>query len=285
MALVIAAAFFMAVLFLLFKVFAHRHVPLLPAIVVNYVVAFICGSMVAPPWEAGDLSALWVPAAALGFLFVTLFMLTGLSTQRAGVAATTVASKMSLVLTVLFAVMVYGDRPGLPGWIGIALALVGVVLTAPRSGSTEGARNALLLPLVLFLGNAAIDILINWTQRTHLTPATEPVFPTLAFAFAGGIGVLWVLVTPQRDGFRRTSAWIGGAALGAMNYVALYFLVKALAGSGLAPSAVYPLINIGVILFGTAMSAVLFRERPMRIQLLGIACSVLALLAILYSAQ
>ena len=38
-------------------------------------------------------------------LFITIFYMTGVSTQRAGVAATSVASKMSLVLTVAVAVL------------------------------------------------------------------------------------------------------------------------------------------------------------------------------------
>lgn len=284
MALVIAAAFFMAVLFLLFKVFERRNVPLLPAIVVNYFVACACGSIVAPPWQAGDLTSLWLPAAALGFLFISIFYLTGLSTQRAGVAVTTVASKMSLVLTVLFAVAFYGDRPGPLGWTGIALALVGVVLTSPR-GTHRTTRAVMLLPIALFLGNAAIDILINWTQRTHLTATTEAVFPTLAFSFAGGMGLLSIMATKDRRAFRVPATWIGGAVLGVANYTALYFLVKALANSGLAPSAVYPLINIAVILFGTGLSILLFRERPARMQYVGITCAVLALVLIIMATR
>ncbi|MFT3885531.1 MAG: DMT family transporter [Flavobacteriales bacterium] len=284
MALVIAAAFFMAVLFFLFKVFERRNVPLLPAIVVNYFVASTCGSIVAPPWQAGDLSPLWMPAAALGFLFITIFYLTGLSTQRAGVAVTTVASKMSLVLTVLFAVAFYGDRPGAFGWAGIILALLGVLLTSSM-GTRAATRGAILLPLVLFFGNSAIDILINWTQRTHLTPATEAVFPTLAFVFAGGIGLLWIMTTKDRTSFQRPAAWAGGAVLGVANYTALYFLVKALANGGLPPSAAYPVINIGVIIFGTGLSIPVFRERPMRMQYVGILCAVIALVLIVMSTR
>lgn len=69
MALVIIAAVFLSLLFLLFKVFDRRRIPLLPAIVVNYVVATVCGSVVAPPWRAGDLSFPAVaPSTLLGVL-------------------------------------------------------------------------------------------------------------------------------------------------------------------------------------------------------------------------
>ena len=282
MALVILAAFFMAVLFLLFKVFELRRVALLPAIVVNYYAAFLCGALVAPPWQAGDLSPLWLPCALLAFLFISIFYLTGLSAQQAGVAATAVASKMSLVLTVLFAVYLYGDRPGLWGWTGIALALVGVVLSSwvPGGRATTGAWG---LPLLLFVGNAVIDITINWVQRARLTEATEAVFPTLVFAGAGLLGTLWVLRGSERKAFAAPSTWIGGMLLGLLNYAALFFVVKALARSGMPSSSVYPLVNIVVILFGTGLSVLLFRERPRPVQLAGIGASVVALGLILYA--
>jgi drug/metabolite transporter (DMT)-like permease len=284
MALVIVAAFFMAVLFLLFKVFENRGVALLPAIVVNYFAAFLCGTIVAPWWQAGDLMPLLWPTLVLGFLFITIFYLTGLSAQRAGVAATAVASKMSLVLTVLFAVYMYGDRPGLWGWTGIVLALAGVVL-ASWQPTRIAVRGAWILPSILFLGNAVIDITINWVQRMHITEATEAVFPTLVFACAGMLGTLWLLRGRDRSAFSLPSTWIGGIVLGIMNYAALYFVVQALAYGGMPSSSVYPLVNIVVILFGTGLSMLLFRERPRAVQYAGITCSVVALGLILFALQ
>lgn len=280
MALVTAAAFFMATLFLLFKVFELRRIPLLPAIVVNYYVACLCGIFVAPPWKAGDLSSLFIPSAVLGFLFISIFYLTGLSAQRVGVAATTVASKMSLVITVLFAVYLYGDTPGIYGWSGIALALLGVAL-ASMVGKGTASSGGWSLPLILFMGNAFIDITINWVQRTQLSAVTEAVFPTMIFACAAVLGSIWILFSKERNAFSTPSVWIGGALLGIMNYTALYFVVQALAYSGMPSSSVYPLINVVVILFGTAASIVLFKERPRPVQYVGIACAMAAMVLLL----
>lgn len=280
MALVIAAAFFTATLFLLFKVFELRRIPLLPAIVVNYYVASLFGIFVAPPWQAGDLSPLLIPSAALGFLFITLFYLTGLSAQRVGVAATTVASKMSLVITVLVAVHLYDDNPGPYGWAGIALALLGVAL-ASMVRNTAAISGGWMLPLILFIGNAFIDVNINWVQRTLLNPSTEAVFPTLAFIVAGTLGTVMVLLSKQRKAFAEPRVWIGGTILGIMNYAALYFVVKALEYSGMQSSSVYPLINVVVILFGTAASIMLFKERPRAVQYAGIACAMAAMFLLL----
>ena len=280
MALVTLAAFFVALLFVLFRAFELRRIPLFPAIVINYVVACAIGMLISRPWEVPSIHALIPASAGMGVLFITVFFLTGLSTQRNGVAPTTVASKMSLVLTVMAAVFLYDDRPGLLGWIGIALAVVGVALASwQESGSGRG--GAWLILLVLFIGNGAVDIAINWVQVHLLGNDNAAVFPTLVFGAAAFLGICWSALRKEIATYRQPRVWIGGAVLGAANYAALYFVVKALADSGMPASSVFPLINIGVILFGTMGSILLFRELVVRRQWQGIVLSIIALCLIL----
>jgi len=283
MVLVILAALFVAALFVLFKSFEVRRIALLPAIVINYFTALCCGLLISKPWAAGDLTLLWTPSFILSFLFISVFYLTGISAQRAGVAPTTVASKMSLVLTVLFSVFVFKEEPGPFGWLGIALALGGVVLsTWSAEGRARG--SAWSLPVLLFFGNAAIDIGINVTQRTRTTPLTEAVFLTIVFGCAGVLGLLWSLKRKEHAAYRDPRTWIAGLILGTVNYGSLYFVVKALANSGLPSSSVFPLMNIGVILFGSAASMLLFKERLKPVHIAGIVVSVVAM-ALIMSAQ
>lgn len=280
MGLVAIAAALMAFLFLLFKIFDRREIPLMPAIAVNYVVALIAGLLFAPPWKAGDLSPLWSAAIGIGVLFVVTFYLTGLSTRRAGVAPTTVASRMSLVLTVAAAVILYNEDPGIAGWFGIACAIAGVALASMVQGPA-GARGAWKLPALIFLGNAIIDISINWMQRMHLTPDNEAVFPTLTFVPAALVSLVVVASRNSLTSLLRSDVLIGGALLGVANYAALLMIVRALAYSGLPSSSVYPLMNVCVILFGTTASIIIFKERLYKLQWAGIALAVVALVSIL----
>ncbi|HQV74002.1 MAG: EamA family transporter [Flavobacteriales bacterium] len=276
MGLVIGAAALQALLYLLFRVFENRRIPLMPGIAVNYVVAMILGLLYAPPWQAGDLSPLWLPSLGIGALFVVVFSLTGLTTQRSGVAASTVASKMSVVLTVLFAVVVHHERPDLFAWLGLAVAMVSVVLVASSAGREEQ-RTRWRLPLALFVGVACIDITINAVQRFVLTPQLEAVFPTLGLGFAGVFAMVHVLSGKDRKALASPSVWLWGGLLGLANYATLLFVVKALAHSGMAASTVFPLVSIFVILFGTAGSVFLFQEKVTTMQRIGIGCAVLAL--------
>ena len=282
MVLVAIAAALMALLFLVFKIFDRRNIPLFPAIAVNYMIASIAGILFAPPWQAEDLSGLWCPAIGIGVLFVVNFQLTGLSAQRAGVAATTVASRMSLVLTVLAAVWLYDERPGTPGWIGIACALASVLFASITRG-TRAIGGAWKLPLLIFLGNAVIDISINWMQRTQLRSETEAVFPTLIFLFSAVAAIAALPVRKESMELRSPGVLIGGAILGLINYASLVMIVKALTHGGFPASSFYPLMNVGVILIGTIASMILFGERLRSLQVMGIALAILALVLILYA--
>ncbi|MBL7962541.1 MAG: DMT family transporter [Flavobacteriales bacterium] len=279
MVLVIAAAAFMAGLFLLFRAFEQWRVDLLPAIVINYFTAALLGMLVAPPWAVDGIGHLLPSTALLGLGFISVFLLTGVSAQRAGVAPTTVASKMSLVLTVAGAVILYHEDPGPWGWAGTVVALFGVAL-ASWSGGTR-MKGAWLLPLLLFIGNAIIDLSIAHIRSTQLTTLTEGVFPGLVFSAAGTYGLLVLLFSKLRRSLREPRTWGAGVLLGLTNYASLHFVVRSLSASGLPVSAVYPLINVLVILIGTFASLFIFQERITGQRWAGIALSVLALIMLL----
>ncbi len=280
MALVLIAALCMALLFAIFKVFDRREIPMLPAIVVNYFTAFAFGAVLTQPWKWGTISPLLPSACLLGVLFISIFYLSAISTQRIGVAVTAVASKMSLVVTVLFAVFAFGDRPPPFGWLGILLALVAVFISSWSPGAQNNKR-AWLLPVLLFFGTAAVDITLNTVQRVQLSPATESLFPTIVFGIAGVLGCTILAATGTIRQLLLPRVLIGGLVLGLINYASLYFIVGALARSGFAASSVFPLMNIGVILFGTAISILAFGERLRRMQWIGIGCALFAMALIL----
>jgi drug/metabolite transporter (DMT)-like permease len=279
MALVLIAALLMAAVFLVLRGIGQKDVPLFPAIVINYLVAFTIGMLHARPWQVDGLSLLWGPAALEGALFIGIFHLMGVSARKVGVAITTVASKMSLAVTVAIAVLVFHEQPGIWGWIGILLGLAGVVLTTRGDGT--GSPRDLWLPVIVFLGGACTDTVINVVQRTRLTPDTEAVFTTFTFGAAAMIGVIAVLFHPQRAALGQARTWIAGTILGIVNYGSIHALVHALAASGMPSTHVFPLLNIATIIIGTGASMLLFRERLRPVQGVGILLCVAALLAIL----
>ncbi len=282
MALVILSSLFNAAVYALFKVFGKRQVALLPAIVVNYLVAFLFGMAWSRPWVS-DLSLLWLPALVEGALFIVLFRLMGLSTQWNGITPTTIAAKMSLALTVIGTVLLFHERPGTLAWAGILLALAGVLLGSWGGRSVPGKRRW-ALP-VIFVASAFTDLLLAVVQRLRLTPLTEAAFTPLIFGFAALIGFCWLAFRRERTALREPRTWVAGGLLGLFNYGSIHCLVLGLSRSGLEASTVFPLANVAVILFGAAASMLLFRETMRPVHWAGIVVSVAALILLIGAAS
>lgn len=281
MGLVALAALCVAGFALLFRFFERFHVPLLPAITINYAVAFACGSIIAPARMASTAHPLLIGASCLGTLFVLIFFVTGLSAQQAGAVRTTIAGRMSLVLTITGAVLLFDERLDLLRSIGIVVALVGLLLTATGPTERGSTRSAWGLPLLLFVCSGVADISVTYVQRTYTTPRTVDGFPTLCFAVSTVVSAVLLVI---RDGPRalfQPRSWIGGIALGVVNYASLLFLVRALNIDGIQASLVFPLMNILAILFATIAGLVVLRERLSAVQWCGIGCCIGAMMVFL----
>ncbi len=280
MALVILAALCVAAFAVIFRYFERYRVPLFPAITINYLVAFLCGLVIHPPWRVGDISLLWTPAAVLGALFVGIFSLQGVSAQQAGAARTTIAGRMSLVLTVLGSVLIFHERLSARTAVGIGAALIGLILTTAK-GKEEGTKRTWLLPFIIFLGCGLADIMVSAAQRVRATSLNEAAFTTMCF---GSAALVSLIVLVARGGARASltpRAWAGGIVLGAVNYASLLFLVLALGQAELPVSSIFPLMNIAAILFATFAAITLFKERLSLRQWIGISCCIAALVLIM----
>ena len=284
MGLVILTALCVAAFAVIFRYFERYDVPLFPAITINYAVAFACGLVLHPPWSVGDISLLWMPSALLGVLFVSIFSLQGLSAQLAGAARTTIAGRMSLVLTVLGIVLLFHERIAVLSIIGIVVALVGLLLTTASSDSEEDKRSW-MLPLLIFLGCGAADIIVNAAQRVRTTSLNEAAFTTMCFGGASSVSAIVLAIRGPRSALMHHRTLIGGIVLGIVNYASLLFLVLALGKGALPASSIFPLMNIAAILFATIAGITLFKERLSVRQSVGIGCCITALVLVMSGAS
>ncbi len=277
---VILAALCVAGFAIIFRVFERQKVALLPAIAINYSVAFFCGLIIAPPWSAVDWTTLLLPASMLGSLFVLIFSLQGISAQKVGAARTTIAGRMSLVLTIAGAVILFNEQ--LNSWtiLGIVLALGGLLLTSVSRIEHQGERSW-LLPLLIFLCCGAADISVTVVQRLYTTSGNASVFPTLCFGASAAVSAILFFFRCEQEALAYRRTWLGGLVLGVVNYASLLFLVLALDAGEHAASVIFPAMNILSILFATAAGLLLFRERLSIQQWCGIGLCIASLALIM----
>lgn len=271
-------------IFMAFRAFSHFKVNTFPAIVTNYAVCVITGSLYTGPQEVIDRldpGAPWFAFAGfLGVIFVSTFFLMARTTQLRGVAVATVASKMSLAIPVVFSLFIFQiSSTPLDAWnyAGIVLAFVAIMMVSkPKEQQSSPALSlkTLALPLAVFLLGGVIDTSLNYANHHWINADIEPVFPILTFGFAFAIGMIVCLVRGIK--FRRVDI-LAGILLGVPNYFSIFLQLKALTAFDNNGAILYPSLNIGIIIGSTLAAVLIFREKLGRINQVGVALAVIVI--------
>lgn len=270
-------------LYVVFKLFKHFKVNTVHAIVINYYIAFGFGFLMsdskltltevtASPWFIGTIF--------LGMLFIIIFNIMGITAQRSGVAVTSVATKMSVVIPVIFGLVVYQESAGFLKILGIVLALVAVYLASVKSKEGFKWRN-IIFPVLLFLGSGTIDTALKFLETNYVDGTQISIFSTTIFGFAGLFGTLFMLFKGNWNIHWRSI--LGGIALGIPNYFSIVFLLEALATEGLESSMVFTVNNVSIVMLSTLVGLFAFKERLLPKNWVGIGLAILSIFLVIYT--
>lgn len=112
------------------------------------------------------------------------------------------------------------------------------------------------------------------------------LFSTTIFALAGTIGIFILIVQAVMRKLRITGKNIlGGIILGIPNYFSIYFLVLALRSEGFESSVVFTLNNVAIVLLSTLLGILLFKERLLPKNWLGILLAIISILLVATSSS
>ncbi len=271
-----------SLLFVLFKLFSNFRINTPQALIINYLVAALFGLTLLPaPSEFFSIYAkswFWM-SCILGFMFISLFYLMALISQKIGVSAASVATKMSVVIPVVAAVILYGDSMTINKVSGIILALIGIWLSVMKEKTSLPTAALLWLPFILFLGSGMLDTLLKVSENRLVPPADELLFIPSIFAMAFVSGMILQIVLPKSTEVEaaKYKTWVGGILLGIVNYGSIFFIWKSIAQEGVESSMVFPVANMGVVALTSLSGWLLFRERLSVKNWLGIVISILAI--------
>lgn len=274
-----------AAIFTCFRWLEKLNADTLRVIVINYYVAAAMGWGLAGGWPTFQEAwpAPWVITAIFaGAAFLYLFNLMANAARTIGVTVTSVSAKLSMVLPV-FVFLIFDPSDGLTWNKSLALlaTLPAIVLSSWTAEQTELRWHALRIPLIIFLGGGAIDLMFGWfSGPEHMTRyAYRYLFTTIPFTIAGFVGTFLLIFRKAKPASSLSPAsTLGiGIGLGIINLGSLYFLLEAYAQLPFDRSAITPLVNLGIIVLAAAAAAVLFREKLTRPNIIGL---LLALAAI-----
>jgi drug/metabolite transporter (DMT)-like permease len=273
-------------IFMVFKAVGRLKLELFPVVVINYLTCFLVGNLLLGSEHVLNSEIIqlpgFFPTASMGLIFVGTFVLMGYSTQKAGASMSAMASKMSVVIPVLVAVIFLGESIGIKGIAGVILALVSVYLVSTGSESGLGSMGRFdPVLLLVFLGSGMVDTGLNLIKYADFKGFNNLQFASITF---GGAAVVALMVSVFQLNrwklFFRQGSFKGivlGVLLGTINYfsiVAMYAAIDAYQGK---TGVFFTLNNIGVLLL-TIFLGYFLGEKYNSKTLVGVFFAIIAIL-------
>ena len=270
------------IIFVVFKIFSKYSVNTFHAIVVNYVVA--CASGVTAYENSIKVTEIssyewFYLSLALGSLFIIVFNLMALTTQRSGLSVVSVATKMSVVIPIIFGLVYYKESFGAIKIAGVFLALIAVYLssTKTKDGLTVS-RKDFIFPLLVFIGSGIIDTSLKFLENSFVAENDVPLFSATIFGAAACIGIMVIIFQAIKGDFSfQLKNIVGGIVLGIPNYFSIYFLVKALRSDLLDSSGIFTINNVAVVMVSTFFGILFFKEKLSTSNWLGMFLAVISI--------
>lgn len=285
--LLIIAIFIFVSIFFIFRLFSNYKIDNYQALIVNYGVATILAFL----FYNGEIPIKdvinqdwFLPSSILGVLFASSFLVFAISTQKMGMAITSVASKMSVIIPVTAGVILYeSESLSVFEITGLALAMASFYLIFKKDKKEESTSTKyILLPIIVLILSGINDTLMKYIREVHFnisesTLNSEILFVGSLFAISF-ISSLVLFGTPiiikkSKIEFKNI---IAGSILGLFNFFSAFTMFKAM---GHFPSAVFfPIFNVSIVSLSALLGIVFFKERLSKINYIGLAFALSAIL-------
>jgi drug/metabolite transporter (DMT)-like permease len=274
-----------------FKYFEKHKINNLKAIIVNYLVSvavawIFCGEF---PLAIESLSRPWfLYALGLGGFMIFGFTFSALCFQYLGLAFTIVIQKMSLVIPVTIAIILFNESASWFKIAGIFAALFSIILiNMPITFKLQLDKRSywmlIWIPLLTFVIGGIIETsLLVINENNMLQKGEDVTFVASLFFIAAIFGLLFLTISSpfvKREPWKKRDLF-GGLVLGSFNFFSIYLLLWLL-GEGMDGSIMYPLNNIGVVALSAIIGYFLFKEKLNSWKLAGLAFAFLSIVLIL----
>lgn len=267
------------ILIIAFKMFEKYKVDNLQALIVNYLTAagfsyffleqdFSLNYVLNSGWLFHSI--------IIGTLFILVFNFYAFGIQKAGIAVTTIANKMSLIIPVCAAIILYPEKESLNVLKGVAffLALAGIYFSSTEGRKLSFNKKYFWIIILVFVGQGISDSIFNNFAQSFPKEG-EYLFFMILFLTASISGMLILSGKSIKTKNKlQLKSIIWGVIFGIPNFFSLVFFLKALEDPDLSSLEVFPLVSMGVIISSSLIGLFLFKEILTKWNWIGIFFSV-----------
>lgn len=269
----------------LLKLAKRYHIDATQAIAWNYLSAgILCWIFYRPNIFSLNFDVVPYPIyILLGILLPGLFVVLALSVRYSGIVRTDVAQRLSLFIPVLAAFLLFKETPSLLKSAGIAVGFAAILFSIPwQKQQTSNSSSAWIYLVVVFVGLGIIDVLFKQIAQNKAVPYTSSLQIIFILAFVISMIALVIMFLTGKLKFE----WINfvcGLILGMANFGNILFYLKAHQSLAQQPSVVFSAMNIGVIILGSLVGILIFKEKLSRLNYAGIGLALVSIVLVVLS--
>lgn len=238
----------------------------------NYFAAAVL-AFLAMPSKQFPLDGSGIYALELGCVQGVLYLLSLFTLQsnirKNSVILSGTFARLGLTIPMLFAIVGFGELPGILQGIGFVLAIAAILIIQTKESQTVAQSRSGLIVLLVISG--LTDSMAKVFEETG-SRDLDAQFLLITFIVAFVLSIVMMLYHREHLGVREI---LYGCLVGIPNYGSVFFLLKAL--TVLPAVLVYPTYSAGTILVISLIGVVAFGERPAKRQWCGLAVILVAL--------
>jgi len=268
----------------LLKLAKRYQISVIQAVTVNYFIALsLCFLFFKPDVKLINDAAPWPIYIALAILLPSIFLFLAASVKKLGIVKTDIAQRLSLFIPILAAYFLFREDFNQFKVIGLAIGFVAIVLTFLRkSDHQKTGKESFLYPIMVFVGFGVIDVLFKQIALYKELPYTTSLFTVFGLAFIVSIILVIAMVVAGKTKLQLINV-VCGFILGLFNFGNILFYMKAHKALANNPSTVFAAMNLGVIIVGTLIGLIVFKEKLSKLNYAGIILAIAAVIFITLS--
>lgn len=265
---------------ILLKISKNHRISINQAVAVNYPVAAISAFILFKPNFSGNFNLLlseWYILLPLGILLPSIFIIMGECVNRAGIAKSDAAQRLSLFLPIIAAFFIFGESISIEKILAVILAIISLLALVYKPKNKTTGTGAIWTLLGVWLGYGIIDILFKQLSKNTVMTATN-----LCTVFILSAIILFAYLIVRKTRWTKTSIF-GGIILGCLNFGNIYFYFRAHQSYSSNPTLIFAAMNLGVISLGTIIGTSIFKEKINIINIVGIFLAIVAIISLFYT--
>jgi drug/metabolite transporter (DMT)-like permease len=233
---------------------------IIQVIAVNYILALgLCYITFRPDVSVVNSSSPWKIYIGLAILLPSVFLLLASSIKHIGIVKTDIAQRLSLFIPILAAYFIFKENFTTLKLMGLIVGFPAIFLTLSKKQS-DTQKNKWIFPVLVLLGFGIIDILFKQIALEKSIPYTTSLFIVFCGALVLALCFTIYSVFVKKNPIQWKNIIIG-AFLGILNFGNILFYLKAHKAFSENPSTVFAAMNLGVIVLGSLVGIVAFKEK------------------------